>query len=283
MNAPRRFRIPMLARAGITGVVAIIATLSVPTAGQADTTLGSLQTSPQPCAAGYDTVQVSSTGAAYAVPAGGGQITAWSIMPGAVGTGPVGLEVWRPSGTQFALVGSSPLVSLTGTAANSFTLATPITALQGDLLGLRIGGSVSCGQSTANAGDTYAWVKAATTTSPATMTQTSFFQLNVSATLSTATPTPPPTPKPTPTPTPTGGGTGGGTGGSTGGGGSTGDGTGDHDDGRDKPDNHDKAERNPHKHKSDGSTKTVSSEKPPKQSDGSGREKARIEFDYWTS
>jgi hypothetical protein len=243
-------------------VVAIIATLLVPTAAQADTTLGSLPAIPQPCPGGYDMVQVSSTGASYAVPAGGGKISAWSIMPGAVGTGPVGLEVWRPSGTQYALVGSSPLVSLSGTAANNFTLTAPITVLQGDLLGLRVGGSVSCGLSTGSAGDTYAWVKEATTTSPVTMTATHFFQLNVSATLTTGTSTPPPT----------GGGTGGGTGGSTGGS------TEGKDDGHDKPDNEDRSAHNPHKHKSDDSKKSDSSTTKPDQTAGRGSKKGELEF-----
>src|ERR1700693_1774437 len=45
---------------------------------------------------GFNTVQVTSSGDSYAVPAGGTSITSWTVAAGG-DTGPVGLEVWRLS------------------------------------------------------------------------------------------------------------------------------------------------------------------------------------------
>ncbi|HSS25512.1 MAG TPA: hypothetical protein VLL82_14185, partial [Mycobacterium sp.] len=90
MGASRVGIIRLSARAGVIGALAVAATVMLPTAALADTTIGSVAPAPAPCPAYYDMVQISSTGASYAVPSGGGNIVSWSVTPGAVGTGPVG-------------------------------------------------------------------------------------------------------------------------------------------------------------------------------------------------
>ena len=197
MGASRVVMIRRSVRAGVIGLVAAVGTVMLPSTALADTTIGSIAAMPAPCPAGYDLVQVSSTGASYAVPAPGGNITNWSIQQGAVGVGPVGLEVWRPTtvaGT-YTLVDASPLVTL-GTTAPPFALTTPIPVQAGDVIGLRIEGNAGCGQSTANAGDVYGWVHQAAAAKGATvaMTQTTNFLINVSANVAAATPPPPPPP-----------------------------------------------------------------------------------------
>jgi hypothetical protein len=190
-----------LAIVGLAGSLAAAAFLVFSPAAGASTTVGATVASPQPCAGGYDTVQLSSTGASYAVPAGGGPLTDWSIQAAGLGTGPVALEVWRPSGGTYTLVAVSPSATLSGTNINTFTLASPIATQQGDLLGLRVIGSTPCGQSTTSAGDVYGWVhnNATTVGGSVAMSQTLNFGLNVAATLGVAAP---PTPTATPTATP---------------------------------------------------------------------------------
>jgi hypothetical protein len=201
MRASRVLMIGISARVAVIGSLAAAATIVVATTAVATGTIGSLATTPTPCAGPYDTVQATSTGASYTVPAGGGAITAWSTQAGA-NTGSAALEVWRPTAVagSYLLVGASPVAPLTASTLNSFTLATPISVQAGDLLGLRFEGSVGCGQSTANAGDTYGY--ALGTTAPAAgatvaMRTATNFLLNVTATVGAVAPPPPPPPPPT--------------------------------------------------------------------------------------
>jgi hypothetical protein len=200
MGASRVVTIRRSARAGVIGLVAAVGTVMLPSAALADTTIGSIAAIPAPCPAGYDLVQVSSTGASYTVTAPG-NITSWNIQQGAVGVGPVGLEVWHPATTpgSYTLVDASPLVTL-GVTVPPFNLATPIPVQAGDVIGLRVEGNAGCGQSTTNAGDVYGWAHQAAATKGATvaMTQTTNFLLNVSANVAAVTPPPPPPPPPTP-------------------------------------------------------------------------------------
>ncbi|MHB8588959.1 MAG: hypothetical protein ACYDA0_08920 [Candidatus Dormibacteraceae bacterium] len=148
------------------------------------------------CAAGFDTVQVSWSSGSYAVPAGGGVITSWSTQAGPL-TGPVGLQLWRATTTPqtYQLVGASPLVTLVPWTLNTTTLATPIPVQAGDLLGLRIEGRADCGQYTSSVTDTWGSLL---TSNPAvgatdTFTYSTFFQVDVAATVDAAvTPLPPP-------------------------------------------------------------------------------------------
>ncbi len=198
MRASRVLMIRNSARAAVIGSVVAAATVVLATTAMAATTIGSLATTPLPCAGPYDTVQATSTGASYTIPAGGGAITSWSTQAGA-NTGSAALEVWRPTAVagSYLLVGAGPVTPLTPSTLNSFTLATPISVQAGDLLGLRFEGSVGCGQSTANAGDAYGY--ALGTTAPAAGTTVAMrtatnFLLNVTATVGTVAPPPPPPP-----------------------------------------------------------------------------------------
>ena len=186
------FRRPV-ARAGIVASsLALFAMVLSPHPALAATVIGSA-TGSVPCQGQFDVVQMTSA-VSYAVPAGGGAITSWSTLADATNVGPVGLEVWRPTTTQFTylLVGLSPLMTLTPSTVNTFNLASPIAVQAGDLLGLRIEGAAACGQSVP--GTTYGYHLGATPTAGA-VTQFGFsntFQLDVEATLGSATPPPPP-------------------------------------------------------------------------------------------
>ena len=189
MGASTVVMIRRSARAAVIGSVAAVATMMLSTTAIAATTVGSVAPTPAPCSGGYNTVQLSSTGASYAVPAGGGSIASWSIRAG-TGTGPVGLEVWRPTSVSgsYLLVGASPLSTLIPNVLNTFTLAAPIATQAGDLLGLRVGGPAACGQSTTNGGDTYGWTTgpAAAVGTTVAMRRATNLQLNVAATMGAA-------------------------------------------------------------------------------------------------
>jgi hypothetical protein len=183
---------PVTRAAVIASSLALFAMILSPHSALAATVIGS-PTGSVPCAGQFDTVQMTSA-VSYTVPAGGGTITSWSTLADATNLGPVGLEVWRPTTTQFSylLVGLSPLMTLTPSTLNTFNLAAPIAVQAGDLLGLRIEGAAACGQATP--GTTYGYHLGAT---PAVGVVTQFgfsntFQLDVEATLGSVTPPPPP-------------------------------------------------------------------------------------------
>jgi hypothetical protein len=166
-------------------VAAILVLPAVAIAGSIGSALGTVSN----CAFGFDTVQMSSSGPSYTVPAGGGFITAWSMQGGAAtDVGPAGLEVWRPTATagSYTLVGTSPLTSMTPSVMNNFNLATPIAVQAGDLIGLRLEGPSMCAMVTGNLSDVFGSASGTTPAVGATQAfaSNSSTELNVAATVS---------------------------------------------------------------------------------------------------
>jgi hypothetical protein len=166
-------------------MAAILVLPAVAVAGSIGSALGTVSN----CAVGFDTVQMSSSGPTYAVPTGGGFITAWSMQGGsATDIGPVGLQVWRPTATpgSYTLVGTSPLTSLTPSVMNNFNLATPIAVQAGDLIGLRLEGPSMCATVTGNPNDVFGSASGTTPAVGATeaFASNSSTELNVAATVS---------------------------------------------------------------------------------------------------
>ena len=125
-----------------TGVACVLAFALAPSA-QASVTIG--QTAPHPesafCGRFFpfdDVTQTVASGPSFAVPAGGGVITAWSTMGGKNGGKPqvLGLDVLRRTGyatyTKVAADGPRPV---TPEAMNSFPVEIPVKG--GDLIGIR--------------------------------------------------------------------------------------------------------------------------------------------------
>jgi hypothetical protein len=110
------------------GTLATAATVVVGNAG------GNFQ-----CSAGFDSVQVTSSGDAYVVPAGQWRLVAWSTQGGPQ-AGRLQLSVWRPTADPetFVLVGMTPAEDVAANVLNTFPLATPIDVQGGDVLGLRV-------------------------------------------------------------------------------------------------------------------------------------------------
>jgi hypothetical protein len=130
----------MRARA-LAGVVIVAALMSVGASAAHAVTIGALPSSePSPCTIG-ETVWLAQTKAAsadYAVPAGGGAITAWSTAFGEPGSG-TGLLVFAQAGGKLSvLAGDAQTLPAPAPAdhVNTFTLASPIVVQPGDLLGL---------------------------------------------------------------------------------------------------------------------------------------------------
>ncbi len=148
------------------------------------------------CAPGLDTIQLTSTGASYAVPTGGGQLTDWSTQSGPE-TGPAALLVWRPTAVAgtYTLVGVSPFVALTPNAMNTTKLAAPIGVQAGDLLGVRTQGMTDC-LMYSTAGNSIGYYNlaplAAAGGSEAFTTHPRAFDLNVSVTVGAGAPAPTP-------------------------------------------------------------------------------------------
>src|SRR5204863_1324690 len=119
---------------GLTGGVTAVAValvgvlaLAMPSA-VAQTTLGDAQAN-QHCdsvsnGGSFSVVQESSVGVSYAVPAGGGTLTSWSVAAGP-NTATFQLEVWRPAAPNtFTLVFiSSPQVIVANTGVHTVPLA----------------------------------------------------------------------------------------------------------------------------------------------------------------
>ena len=118
-EARQRVRFRPGARIGVIAAsLAAAAALVLTTTAFASTTIGSARwnTDCPNFGSGADTVQASSAvgGPSYAVPPGGTSITSWSVQAGA-DTGPVGLEVWRPTTTpaMYQLIGFTGTKTLT--------------------------------------------------------------------------------------------------------------------------------------------------------------------------
>ena len=193
----------------IAASLAAAAALLLPSAVLAATTEIGSAVGDTPCTTAGSTVQASSVGAIYEVPTAT-LITAWSVQAGA-GTGPVGLQVWRPSvASSYTLVGISPVETLAANSVNTFSLAAaPIAVQAGDLLGLRVEGPVNCFFLTGSLSDTVGFSLGGPPAVGDTVSMagvpgsvlTGFvpgFKLNVAATIEVTAPPPPP---PTPTPT----------------------------------------------------------------------------------
>jgi len=136
----------------IAASLATAAALLLPNAALAATSIGSA-TGNITCAFTGDTIQVSSVSpTTYAVPADG-TITVWFYQAGTGDAGSVALLVWKPSGTlSYTLVAVSPTVDLTD-PTSTFALPAPIPVEAGDLIGLRMSGTLTCAQFTGNSGD----------------------------------------------------------------------------------------------------------------------------------
>jgi hypothetical protein len=172
----------------IASALAVAAILLLP-ASAAAASIGSALGTVSNCAVGFDTVQMSSSGPSYAVPTGGGFITAWSTQGGsATDVGPVGLQVWRPTATpgSYTLVGTSPLMTVTAGVANNFNLTNAIAVQAGDLIGLRLEGPSMCATVTGNPNDVFGSASGTTPAVGATeaFANNSSTELNVAATVS---------------------------------------------------------------------------------------------------
>lgn len=173
----------------IAMTLAFTAVILISSSAHAATVIGSA-VGTVPCGTGIDTVQLASTGTAYAVPAGGGTITAWSTRAG-VHAGPAALLVWRSTATPgtYTLVGESALVTLTANTLNTFTLSKPIAVKAGDLIGLRLEGPLECAQPGPTT-DTFGYSVGPTPAVNASeaMLPNTGFTLDVAATLGSAAP-----------------------------------------------------------------------------------------------
>jgi hypothetical protein len=190
----------------IAASLAAAAALLLPTAALAGTPteIGSAQGSIVCTTTGFDSVQVSSSGNSFAVPAGGTSITSWSVLAGS-DTGPVGLEVWQPGAPPaYTLIASVPDETLTANSLNTITLATPIPVTAGDLIGLRVDGPVACQSLIVDANGIptttdLAGFSFGTAAVGDTVPMSVFpsFQLNIAATVDVTVAPPPPPPTPT--------------------------------------------------------------------------------------
>ena len=128
--------IGMLALAG--GLLVGFGALATP-AEAAAIVIGQTGSNGDVCSNGASLVQVGTAAGvpSYVVPPGLTEITGWSTRAGA-DEGSMALEVWRKSATpdSFALVGISPVESLTANTLNQFILSSPIQVSTGDLLGM---------------------------------------------------------------------------------------------------------------------------------------------------
>jgi hypothetical protein len=214
--AGKRVTFGASARVGtIAASLAAAVALLLPTTALAGTPteIGSASGSLVCSVTGFDSVQVSSSGNSYAVPAGGTSITSWSVFvgvdaAGAPATGPVGLEVWQPGASpSFTLIATDTIpagTTLTPNAVNTFTPATPIPVTEGDLIGLRVDGPFVC-ESQIITGTTdaagFAFETQPAVGSTVFMNVFPSFQLNIAASVDVTINPPPPPPTTVPTTT----------------------------------------------------------------------------------
>jgi len=198
-------RVTFGASARITAIaasVAAAAALLLPSTALAAMEIGSAQGDPSiicdPSVAGFDSVQIASSADSYVVPTGGTLITSWTVAALA-DTGPVGLEVWRPTADPltFTLVGSTKPTTLKANFTNTFTVTPAIGVQAGDLIGLRVDGFVEC-QLTSAAGVIGFKYGPAPTGGDVTLDGVfGGFQLNIAASVDVTINPPPPPPTPT--------------------------------------------------------------------------------------
>ncbi|HYL79962.1 MAG TPA: hypothetical protein VEU07_04065 [Candidatus Acidoferrum sp.] len=205
-EAGKRVGFQASARIGaIAASLAAAAALLLPNAALAATEIGSAQGNLVCAQTGFDSVQVTSSGNSYVIPAGGTSITSWSVLAGP-DTGPVGLEVWQPSTPpSYTLVASDPDVTLVPNSLNTFT--TSIAVQPGDLIGLRDDGPAEClaailnPDGTPSTADTVGFSFGPTPAVGGTALMSVFpgFQLNIAAGVEVTINPPPPPPIPTST------------------------------------------------------------------------------------
>jgi hypothetical protein len=128
------------------GVVAIAASMLAPGLAQAATTIG--QTSaPYTCGGGQFTILQEAVAAppSYAIPAGGGVITSWSLQANSLGSQFARLKVYRRTGvpSQFTVIGEGNYQALVPSALHTFP--TQIPTQEGDVLGLTFNSGTGMG------------------------------------------------------------------------------------------------------------------------------------------
>lgn len=208
MSSKRAGAFRPAARVGVlASSLALLAMLVSPNPALAATAIGAPAGDPitAVCSLSVDAVQASSNGNLYTVPSDG-FITSWSSQAAGL-TGMVGLEVWRfisaadpvtNTPAVYQLVGATTPVLQDGVTN---TLAAPGLAVHaGDLLGMRMEGTVACGNN-ATGSPLDSWLNAmAPTPLPGVnqaFTIVSAGRLNISATVTPTITPPPPPPPPT--------------------------------------------------------------------------------------
>ena len=182
----------------VLGALLSVSLFAVPSASAVSAaTLGSVAASPSHCdpisnGGSFNSVQLTTTGTSYVVPAGGGLLNSWSTTAGNF-SDTRRLEVWRPAGTltyTLVYIGAGQAITA-NSGLNTFTLTTPVLVKAGDVIGLGVtvadGG---CYQNTSNSGDTFAFLGGTLPTQGNTYsgffdlsTYSVYGQVNVSATL----------------------------------------------------------------------------------------------------
>jgi len=145
---------------------------------QAATTIGQTFVPVVPCGAGSTYLQTTSPGVAYKTP-NAGVITSWSHLAGA-DPGQMRFKVARGSGVSYAIVGQSPLETLTPSTPNTFPVRIPVQA--GDVIGFYPTTGLPCGVNSSGFDYRYKFgdVQPA---APMTWMSGINFQLDLSATL----------------------------------------------------------------------------------------------------
>ena len=134
---------------GLTLALAVSASLVGAPNGWASVTLGQTDTvlADTGTCGGTPFIDIqAATGAApnYAVPAGGGVITSWTIAGNGLATGDVEFKVFRPPGFDWLVVARSPSVPVPATATTA-TFAARMPVIANDILGLMsLDGAPAC-------------------------------------------------------------------------------------------------------------------------------------------
>lgn len=146
----------------VRAIAAAIASCAIVAAAAATPTMAATELGqtdiPVACGdSGYSVVQSAvSNGPGYVVPAGGGVITAWSVMGNDDAEAVVQLRIFRPSADGYLLAGESdPSGPLVTDALNTYPSRVPVAA--GEVLGMRVlaGAAPPCALETLDPAD--AW------------------------------------------------------------------------------------------------------------------------------
>src|SRR4051812_30853792 len=112
-----------------TTLLALLAALAAATPAHAATQIGQTH-EPTECGdSGYTVLQTAvASGDGYAVPAGGGVLTSWSVLGNYDATAAVALRVYRPAGADWQLVGESSPQTLERYVLNTFPARVAVSA-----------------------------------------------------------------------------------------------------------------------------------------------------------